>query len=160
MHIDVHKPGVFSSDVVLSLGTEQVGLAVGTLRERTAFTVGGVAYDVRADARDGVVTLTNTATGLPEAQLTREGLMSANRSVEAKMPDGSVHVVHLAHEGWLKSRYMLRSGGVAVGEVRREGILHPKVWAEVPAAWPLPVAAFVVWAALRGFHEQDGAAAA
>lgn len=159
MRLDLEKVGWLSSDVwAIRSGQRLTKLAVGTMRERVDFAVGDRAYSVRKSDADGVLVLTDIATGLPLAQRTKLGVFSSDYDVEAQMPDGAVHVIRMDRGSGWKSRYELRVGAMPVGEVVREGMWKSTMYADVPDAWPLPVAVFVAWLALRQFASEEGAA--
>lgn len=160
MRIDIQRTGILSSDVWLVRGGQRwVRLALGVVRERVEFVADDRAYSVRKSDIDGVLVLTDVSTGMPLAQRVKLGAFSSDCDVEARMPDGAVHVIRLDRVSAMKKRVELRVGGVVVGEVCRSGVWKPQTWAEVPDSWPVPVAVFVIWLALRQFASEDAAAA-
>lgn len=159
MRLKLEKVGWLSSDVwVVRSGQRLAKLAVSGLRERVDFAVEDRAYSVRKSDADGVLVLTEGATGMPLAQRTKLGVFSSDYDVEAQMPDGTVHVIRMDRGSGWKSRYELRVGAMQVGEVVREGMWKSTMYADVPDAWPLSVAVFVAWLALRQFSSEESAA--
>ncbi|MBE2185719.1 MAG: hypothetical protein IAE99_02980, partial [Rhodothermales bacterium] len=156
MRLDIQKTGLLSSDVWLVRDRQRwVRLSLGAVRERVDFVVEDRPCSVRKSDADGVLVLSDASTGLPLAQRVKLGVFSSDCDVEAMMPDGTVHQIRLDRVSGMEKRVELRVGGLVVGEVRRSGLWKPQTWAEVPDSWPVPVAVFVIWLALRQFASED-----
>lgn len=158
MRLDFLLPSGFDSTVQVTRAGQPVAtFETGSLRERVAFEVDGVAYRAEKSRADGVLVLTNEATGLPEAQVLPVDWTGTDRDVEAAMPSGAFHQIRFDRVDGAEARIELRAGGAVVGHLRREGLFEHHVEAHFPDAWPLPLGVFLGWLAARQFGGEDAA---
>lgn len=156
MHLHLDLPTLGGTDVpVRRDGRTVATFDLSGMKERTSFEVDGVAYRAEAAPADGVLVLTNTATGLPEAQSLPVGWSGTDRDIEASMPGGAVHRIRFDHTDGADSRIDLNVGGRQVGHLRRATSFERTVEAELPDAWPLPLCVFLCWLAARQFSSED-----